>query len=223
MMGVEHLGWFLAAGLLLNLTPGPAVLFVVTTSMRHGVRGGLWAAVGIAAGCFAHIAAAALGVSALLSASTSAFMVLKWVGAIYLMWTGLRLLMPRSDQPAPGQRVGPAQGRAVGGSCPTDWKSIFARGFCTNALNPKVALFFLAFVPQFITPGAPQHALAFLALGGLFNLNGLWVNAGWAFAAAWMSRHSRAVRNGLHALERTAGALFVTFGLKLAFFDSPSH
>ena len=100
---------------------------------------------------------------------------------------------------------------------------IFFRGFWTNALNPKVALFFLAFVPQFIAPSIDNKPLAFLLLGLLFNFNALWVNFGWALFAAWLARRVGAVQRGMHWLERGAGVMFVGFGLKLALTDSPSR
>jgi threonine/homoserine/homoserine lactone efflux protein len=99
---------------------------------------------------------------------------------------------------------------------------IFRGGFLTNVLNPKVAIFFLAFVPQFIAPDAPNKALAFILLGILFNINSVPVNSGWALAAAWMARHG-AVQRGMHWLDRAAGAMFIAFGLKLAFTDNPSR
>jgi len=102
------------------------------------------------------------------------------------------------------------------------WR-VFAGGFWTNALNPKVAIFFLAFVPQFIAPGSGHATLSFLALGMLFNVNAIPVNMGWAFAAAWMARHATAVQRGMHWLDRCAGILFIAFGLKLAFTDNPAH
>ncbi len=101
-------------------------------------------------------------------------------------------------------------------------KGIFFRGFWTNALNPKVALFFLAFLPQFIGPAVEHKALAFLLLGLLFNFNGLWVNMGWALAAAWLASRATALQKGMHWLDRIAGAMFVGFGLKLALSDNPN-
>ena len=101
-------------------------------------------------------------------------------------------------------------------------KTIFFQGFWTNALNPKVALFFLAFVPQFITPDMTNKPLAFLLLGLLFNFNALWVNFGWALAAAWLARRVGAVQRGMHWLERGAGLMFIGFGLKLATSDNPA-
>jgi RhtB (resistance to homoserine/threonine) family protein len=214
MPDAQHILLFIAAGLLLNLTPGPDVLYIVTHALRSGAKAGVVAALGINAGCFVHIFAAAVGVSALLAASATAFTVLKWAGAAYLMWVGVRLLFARAarqgwDAAAPAQQAGSL------------WAT-FRGGFLTNALNPKVAIFFLAFVPQFIAPDTGQKALAFLALGTLFNINSLAINAGWALAAAWMARHG-AVRRGMHWLDRAAGALFVAFGLRLALADNPSR
>jgi threonine/homoserine/homoserine lactone efflux protein len=203
---------FIAAGLLLNLTPGPDVLYIVSRALRSGTRAGIVAGLGITAGCFVHIAAAAVGVSALMAASATAFTVLKWVGAAYLLWVGVRMLLSR---PRPAQAAAAVQSEAA------DMKSVFLGGFWTNALNPKVALFFLAFVPQFIAPDAPHKALAFFLLGVLFNFNAIFVNLAWALLAGWTARRVGLVQRGMHWLERGAGALFVCFGFKLALADTP--
>lgn len=215
MPDLHHLLFFIAAGILLNLTPGPDVLYIVSNSLRSGARAGVVAALGINAGCFVHIFAAALGVSALLAASAAAFTVLKWVGAAYLVWIGIRLLMA----PAPKE---PQDLRAIAGAQPAQpLSSVFLGGFLTNALNPKVAIFFLAFVPQFIAPEAAHKPLAFIALGTLFNVNSVFVNAGWALAAAWMASR-KSVQAGMHWLDRVAGAMFIAFGLKLALSENPN-
>ena len=206
---------FIAAGILLNLTPGPDVLYIVTNSLRSGARAGVVAALGINAGCFVHIFAAALGVSALIAASATTFTILKWIGAAYLVWIGLKLLFARAPQASPDLRE-LARGQPV---LPL-W-NVFLGGFLTNALNPKVAIFFLAFVPQFIAPDAENKALAFIALGSLFNVNSVFVNAGWALAAAWMATRA-SVQAGMHWLDRAAGAMFVAFGLKLALSENPN-
>ncbi len=214
-MPIDQLLLFIAAGLLLNLTPGPDVLYIVTHALRQGARAGSVAALGITAGCFVHIFAAAVGVSALMAASATAFTVLKWMGAAYLVYVGLRMLLSRAPS---GMAL---DGASAATAAPL--KTIFLRGFWTNALNPKVALFFLAFVPQFIGPAVEHKALAFLLLGLLFNFNGLWVNIGWALAAAWLASRVSAVQKTMHWLDRIAGAMFVGFGLKLAFTDNPSQ
>jgi threonine/homoserine/homoserine lactone efflux protein len=217
-MPIDQLLLFVAAGLLLNLTPGPDVLYIVSHALRSGARAGVVAALGITAGCFVHIFAAAVGVSALMVASSTAFTVLKWAGAAYLVYVGLRLLLAHA-QPAMFLEAGSAY--ATGARARFDAKDVFMRGFWTNALNPKVALFFLAFLPQFIAPAVENKPLAFLLLGLLFNFNGLWVNVAWALGAAWLAQRVGAVQNAMHWLDRIAGALFITFGLKLALTDNP--
>ena len=213
---------FVAAGLLLNLTPGPDVLYIVTHALRSGARAGVVAAMGITTGCFVHIFAAALGVSALMAASSTAFGILKWAGAAYLVVVGLRLLLARATAPAAkkSNAIDLIAARA-GNTWATGLKDIFFQGFWTNVLNPKVALFFLAFVPQFIAPDVANKPLAFLLLGLLFNFNGLWVNVGWALAAAWMAGRLRAVQAAMRWLERAAGAVFIGFGIRLALSDNP--
>jgi len=217
-MPTDQLLLFIAAGLLLNLTPGPDVLYVVSHALRSGARAGMVAALGITAGCFVHIFAAAVGVSALMAASATAFALLKWVGAAYLVYVGLRLLRPG---PATAIDLASAPADAAPRQDASAYRTIFLRGFWTNALNPKVALFFLAFVPQFITPQMDNKPLAFLLLGLLFNFNGLWVNVGWAAAAAFLARHSGLVQRRLRWLDRAAGALFVGFGIRLALTAAP--
>src|SRR6478609_9081722 len=159
MLGIHDLFLFIAAGILLNLTPGADTALVIGQSMRHGTRGGVLAAFGISAGCFVHISCAAIGLSALLSTSALAFTVIKWIGVCYLCYVGLRMLMARETTQAVTDPPKPS-------------RSIFWQGFLTNALNPKVALFFLAFLPQFIDAGSPHKAVAFVVLGLLFNFTG---------------------------------------------------
>jgi threonine/homoserine/homoserine lactone efflux protein len=219
-MPIDQLLLFIAAGLLLNLTPGPDVLYIVSNGLRGGARAGVVAALGITAGCFVHIFAATVGVSALMAASATAFTVLKWMGAAYLVYVGGRLLLSKVE---PATKLVADGANSTGAKGQYGYKSIFLRGFWTNTLNPKVALFFLAFLPQFITPSMDNKPLAFLLLGLLFNFNGLWVNVGWALAAAWLAQRVDAVQRGMHWLDRIAGTMFITFGLKLALTDNPAR
>ena len=216
MPDTPQLLMFIAAGWLLNLTPGPDVLFIVRNALKSGVGAGLVAALGIVSGCFVHVFAAALGVGTLLATSATAFTVLKWAGAAYLVWMGARLLLSRQGAP----RIVPAQ---RGEHAPAGMKSIYLLGFLTNVLNPKVALFFLAFVPQFIAPEAADKLTAFLLLGLLFNINSLPVNFGYAWLASWAAGRVQVVQRTLHWLDRAAGAMFLGFGLKLAMSDNPTH
>lgn len=205
---VHDLALFAGAALLLNLTPGPDMLFVAGTSAARGRRAGLLAALGVGAGCLFHTLLAALGLSALLAASDLAFNAVKWAGAAYLVWTGLGMLRSRQGGTAVDTAV--AVPRAG---------NVFWQGALTNALNPKVALFFLAFLPQFIDAGAPGQAWALVVLGTLFNLGGTGVNLVVALAAsgaaAGLTRRGGAGRLGPW-LQRAAGAMFVGLGVKLA-------
>ncbi len=248
-MDVSSLFLFVAAGLLLNLTPGPDVLFIVSHALRAGARAGIVAACGITLGVFVHIAAAALGLGALLATSSTAFTALKWIGGAYLVWIGLRALrtpgaatiLPlhegglssmHAGVPADSQAAAAAPAAAPADAPTVPWpaaprgpalRAVFWSGFATNALNPKVALFFLAFLPQFIGPEIADKALAFAALGLLFNFNSLWVNIGWALAAAWLARRASAMRRHLALIDRIAGVLFIGFGLRLVFSDNAAH
>ncbi len=226
MPDAQQLLMFTVAGVLLNLTPGPDVLFIVSQSLRAGVRAGLVAAWGITAGCFVHVAAAALGVGALLATSATAFNAIKWLGTAYLMWIGVRLLWTTS-RPAgvvwDANSAMSVRGERDGASDSPKLRWVFLKAFATNALNPKVALFFLAFVPQFIPVHAPDPAWTFVWLGCLFNFNGLLICMAWALAAAWLSQRTRLLQRGLQHLDRLAGCMFVGFGLKLALTDAPSR
>ena len=140
-----------------------------------------------------------------------AFTVVKFIGAAYLLWMGVRLL--RASTPGWTPEAAPAE---------PDLRRVFRRGFLTNVLNPKVALFFLAFLPQFIAPDASHKTLAFLALGVLFSVNALPVTLGYAWLAAWAADRVSLVRRAMHWLDRAAGVLFIGFGLKLALTDHPA-
>lgn len=209
MIGIHDLPLFIAAGLLLNVTPGPDTALVMGQSVRHGRRGGVLAALGVGAGCFIHIGAAAVGLSALIMTSALAFTVIKWIGVCYLCYVGVRMLLSRDQQ---AKQVIPET---------TSPRAIFWLGFLTNALNPKVALFFLAFLPQFIDQDAPNKAAAFALLGLMFTATGLL----WLLLVAWITARASA---GLRAnarikvwLERTIGAMFLALGAKLAFSSKP--
>ena len=213
--GIHHWPLFIAAGLLLNLTPGADMALVVRSAAAQGARAGAAAALGVAGGCCVHIAAAALGLSVLLAGSPTAFSLLRWLGAAYLVWLGLGLLR---------QPVAAAAADATARPAAASWRRLFAQGFLTNALNPKVALFFLAFVPQFIDADAPHPAWAFVALGTVFVVNGTAVNLVIAVAAAALRRQlgdGPRLRQWGRWLNRGVGAAFIALGLRLALDDGP--
>ena len=208
MAGTQHLWLFIVSGLLLNITPGPDSLFIMARSASQGWRAGVVACWGVGSGVFVHVFAAALGLSALLATSATAFAVVKIIGAAYLVWIGLGMLRQRATDDA--KPVVDAAPRVIA------YRDIFRQGFLTNVLNPKVALFFLAFVPQFIAPDAPSKPLAFIVLGTIFDINGmLWCHA-LALFTAFASRRLNVGAAVGRWLNRTMGAVFVALGARLA-------
>jgi threonine/homoserine/homoserine lactone efflux protein len=164
-LGIHQIWLFAATTFVLNATPGVDMMFTLARTLQFGVRGGFAAALGIGAGCVVHTLAAAFGLAALLAASAAAFSIVKWVGAAYLLWLAIGMLRGAVRPAAPAAGFAPA-------APPSAWE-IFRQGALTNALNPKVALFFLALLPQFIDSEAPHKTLAFLALGAWFIAQGL--------------------------------------------------
>ncbi len=166
---------FALAGLMLNLVPGADMAFVANAAARGGRRQGMVASVGIGVGTLAHIAAAVVGLSALLAASATAFEVLRWLGVIYLMWVAVAIARGGG---APGEETRPG-GRS--------WR-LFRDAALVNLLNPKVALFFLAFLPQFVPPGTAHPAAMIAGLGLWFDLVGTTVNIDVAVLVAATAR-----------------------------------
>ena len=209
MFGTHDLWLFVVSGLLLNVTPGPDTLYIVGRSTAQGFRAGAMAAFGIAGGCFVHIAAAAIGLSALLAASAAAFTAVKFVGAAYLVYVGVTMLRERIASDTPAATPAPQ-------AAPLKPRRIFWQGFMTNALNPKVALFFLAFLPQFIDAGSPSKAAAFLFLGLVFNVNGTFWNLFVAWGAVSFRRAVGITPAAALWINRSIGAFFIAIGIKLA-------
>jgi threonine/homoserine/homoserine lactone efflux protein len=214
MFGIHDLTLFMISGLLLNLMPGPDSLLIMSRSATQGWRAGSAAALGIGAGTMVHIFAAALGLSALLATSATAFTVVKWVGAAYIVYGGIGMLRSRLKTPADADA---AQARARAATAqPLPYRRIFFQGFLTNVLNPKVALFFLAFVPQFISADAASKPLAFLILGSIFNFNGMLYCHGLALFTAFASARLNITPMAALWMNRTMGGLFLALGARLA-------
>lgn len=167
MFGTHDLWLFAITVLVLNATPGVDLMFTLTRTLQHGVRGGVAAALGINAGCVVHTLAAAFGLAAVLAASAAAFNAVKWAGAIYLVWLAWGMLRTAWRGPPVPQDMAVHARSAAAAPVPSQGAT-FRQGLLTNALNPKVALFFLALLPQFIETDAPSKASAFLFLGGWF-------------------------------------------------------
>ncbi len=205
MLGIHDYWLFVAMGVFLNLTPGQDTLYILGSSIAHGRRIGVASALGISAGCVVHTLAAALGLSAILATSATAFIVVKLAGATYLIYLGIRALTARADPISPLKH--PAA-MPIG--------LAFRRGLLTNVLNPKVALFFLALLPQFIDSDSPTKVGAFLGLGLTFVATGtvwcLFLAVAASHIRGFFVEHPRAL---IH-LSRFSGALFVFLGLRLA-------
>ncbi|MBR0874088.1 LysE family translocator [Bradyrhizobium tropiciagri] len=210
MLGIHELWLFVLSGLLLNITPGPDTAYIIGRSIQLGWRGGAAAALGISCGCLVHVLGASIGLSALLMASSAAFLAVKLIGAAYLVLTGLQMLLSRAK---------PVAEIATQGS-ETSISRVFWQGALTNILNPKVALFFLAFLPQFVAADSAHKTVAFLVLGLIFITTGtLWCFGVAAFAAraAGRIRQSTGV---ITWINRSLGGLFVYLGVRVAMLEA---
>ncbi|AOJ70430.1 MULTISPECIES: LysE family translocator [Burkholderia] len=208
MFGITHLGLFVAAVFLLNVTPGPDTAYIVGRSVAQGRGAGLMSALGISAGCCVHVLACAFGLTAVLAASATAFTVIKIVGAAYLVYLGVRLIFSKQE-PA-------AEQSAARRGADKSLRQLFTQGFLTNVLNPKVVLFFVSFFPQFVSADSDHKVLAFLTLGAVF----LAMSTVWSCTVAWVAgtvTRRFAGKPGVKKwLDRGVGSAFVGLGVKLA-------
>lgn len=211
MLGIHGLWLFILSGILLNITPGPDTAYIVGRSVQIGWRGGVAAALGISAGCLVHVFAAAVGLSALLAASSYAFTAVKWIGAAYLLYTGVQMLRSRPSLAA-ADDVAERKSLSL--------RQVFWQGAFTNALNPKVALFFLAFLPQFVDVDAPHKALAFIALGLIFISTGTIWGLGVAVFAAKAASRVRQSSQALVWINRMLGGVFIYLGIRVAMLET---
>ncbi len=213
MLGITGFTLFIVAVMLLSVTPGPDTAYIVGRSVAQGRGAGVVSALGIALGCIVHTLACAFGLTALLAASVTAFTVVKFAGAIYLIYLGVRLIFAKpaaaktSHKPSEATRV-----RAA----PKSLQQIFTQGFVTNVLNPKVVLFFVSFIPQFVAVDSEHKTLAFLALGFVFVL----VSTFWNTFVAWIAGSVTQRFSGKPSvklwLDKVVGSAFVGLGIKLA-------
>jgi threonine/homoserine/homoserine lactone efflux protein len=199
-----NLGIFVAAALLLLLTPGPAVLYIVARSVDQGRRAGLVSMLGVHAGTLVHVAAAAAGLSALLAASATAFSVVKYLGAAYLVYLGVRRLLDRS---VPGEGASRPARRL---------RRDFVDGIVVNVLNPKTALFFLAFLPQFADVSRRHVGAQILALGLLFVLLGLCTDGLYALGAGTAAQWLRGNPRFLASERWVSGGMYIGLGVAAA-------
>lgn len=206
ILGTVDLGVYIAAGLILNITPGADMLYIANRSATQGTKAGVIAAVGIGAGCLVHILFATLGLSVVLATSALAFMIVKLVGAAYLVYLGITTLLSLRTSTESAANV----------AVPLSSLQIFRQAILINILNPKVALFFMALLPQFVSPQATYPAITFLFLGCLFDFNGTIVNIIFAAFSSRIAARFRQYAVLGRILRSTVAGLFIGLGIRLA-------
>jgi RhtB (resistance to homoserine/threonine) family protein len=206
MLGTDHFLLFVVSGLALNITPGQDTFYIVGRTVAHGRRAGVFAVMGISTGCLIHTMAAAFGLSAILATSATVYHAIKLAGAAYLIYLGVSMVLERratAEQPAD-----------IDSARASTW-AVFRGGLLSNVLNPKTALFFLSFLPQFVSPAAESRIVAFLFLGTVFIFNGTL----WCLFLVWTAlsvrKRIRSSRGAHLLVKRAAGAIFVGLGVKL--------
>lgn len=205
MLGTVDLGVFVLAGLILNITPGVDMLYIASRSSAQGAKAGVIAALGIGAGCLVHILFAAFGLSVVLATSALAFTIVKFAGAAYLIYLGITTLMSlRTSAEAATSVVAPLSPG-----------QIFRQAILINILNPKVALFFMALLPQFVAPQATHPAISFLFLGCLFDFNGTIVNVVFAVFSSRIAARFRQYAVLGRVCKTAVGGLFIGLGVRL--------
>jgi threonine/homoserine/homoserine lactone efflux protein len=214
MPETSTLALFAVAAVTLLLIPGPAVLYIVTRSVDQGRAAGLASVCGVHVGTLLHVAAAALGLSALLVSSATAYDTVRWLGAAYLVWLGVRRLLAR-DEDVPAVAAGPDARRPELGR-------IFAQGVVVNVLNPKTALFFFAFLPQFVDTSRGSVPFQVVVLGAAFVLLGLLSDGAYALLAStgagWLRRRPTVAR----ASRLVSGGVLISLGVTTALAGSRS-
>ncbi|MBI4278374.1 MAG: LysE family translocator [Armatimonadetes bacterium] len=201
------IGLFVAASLALLVIPGPAVLYIITRAIHHGRRAGLVSALGVGLGNLVHVAAATLGISAVLASSALAFSAVKSLGAAYLVYLGVRVFWSRDES-------------QVAAPEPSRLRLIFSQGFLVNALNPKTALFFLAFLPHFADPARGYVAVQILFLGGVFVSLAICSDSTYAVLAGTLGSRLRAQGRFLRAQRYVAAAVYIALGITAALAGS---
>lgn len=212
MFGIENYWGFILTGILLNITPGSDTMYIITRSVSQGKQAGFYSVLGIVSGILVHTVLAALGLSLILAKSPLAFTIVKYVGASYLCYLGFKMLTSKAqsiiaDDLQKGEKL--TQTKAL------DYRKIFKQGVLTNTFNPKVALFFLAFFPQFIDPSYAHSTMSFLVLGLTFAVTALV----WCLCLALLaSRFSEKLRENPaieSILNKISGVVFIGLGIKL--------
>lgn len=207
MLGIQNLSLFLVSCVLLNITPGQDTMYIIGRSVAQGRKAGIFSTFGIMSGVLIHTLLAALGLSVILATSSLAFSIVKYIGAGYLIWIGVGFIRNRGHH----QELEPVEREPL-----RPWK-VYGQGVLTNLLNPKVALFFLSFLPQFVDPHAELIFESFIVLGLIFFTTG----SAWCMVLVYGSssltdkfRNRKTVKG---ILQKLTGTLFIGLGIKLAF------
>ncbi len=209
MFGIENYWGFIAAGILLNIIPGSDSMYIITRSISQGQRAGIYSVLGIISGILIHTLLAALGLTVLLANSPTAFTLVKYIGASYLCYLGFKMLTSKQDALLTASLTENRLTKVL------DYQKIYKQGMLTNTLNPKVALFFLAFFPQFVDPSYAHSTLSFLILGLTFAMTSVI----WCLCLALLaSRFSQKLRENPtieSVLNKISGVVFIGLGIKL--------
>jgi threonine/homoserine/homoserine lactone efflux protein len=205
--GIENYLGFLASAIVLNLTPGIDTIYILTRSISQGKSAGLVSVAGIMSGCVVHVLSAAFGLSIILSTSALVFSLIKWAGAGYLIYLGIRTIFSKQS----------SLDMLLMSNSSRDLFKIYKQGVLTNVLNPKVGLFFLSFLPQFINPHQTYGVMPFLILGATFLVTGTLWCLFLTLAAALMTDALRRHPKAGTLLQKLSGLIFIGFGLKLAY------
>ncbi len=193
---------FIGASLALLAVPGPAVIYVVTRSVEQGRTAGLVSVLGVETGTFLYALAAAVGLTGLIAASEAGFTVVKYAGAAYLIYLGIRAWRARDDEPLE--------------VAPTRRSRLFLNGLVVQVLNPKIAIFFLAFLPQFVNASGGPVALQILVLGAVFTLLAMVSDGAFVFVAGALGAWLRASQRARRGLARLSGGVYIGLGVSAA-------
>ncbi len=203
MWGIEHYWIFILSSILLNITPGSDTIYILSRSIFQGKKAGIMSVYGIVSGSLVHTLLAGLGLSLILMQSALAFNIVKWIGAAYLIWLGVRSITARHEDNPSMQAVESQSNRKV-----------YLQGMMTNVLNPKVALFYLAFIPQFVSPEQTYGAIPFILLGLTFSTTGiLWCMLLVLFSSK-MAQRLQSSRISTY-MNKITGSIFILLGLNL--------
>lgn len=210
MFDINNLSLFIVSVVLLSITPGPDMAYVVGQSVANGRRAGVISAAGVALGSCAHALASAVGLTALIAASPVMFTLIKYVGAIYLIYLGGKLILGTFG----GSRTAMGDGADI--KKDTSLYDLLSKGFITTLMNPKVLLFFISFFPQFVVPGGEHQTVSFLVLGLTYALVAFSIDATFALLAGSASDSMSRNRSLQKLMDRVVGGVFIALGIRLA-------